>query len=327
MNWNGKAVLVTGAGGFIGSHLAERLVELGAKVRAFVHYNALNSRGWLDRSEHAEAMQIVSGDICDRDSVRQAMDKAEVVFHLGALIAIPYSYSAPESYLRTNIQGTMNVLQAARECGPAAVVHTSTSEVYGTARYVPIDEAHPLQGQSPYSASKIGADKMAESFHCSFHVPVTTVRPFNTFGPRQSARAVIPTIITQALTSGRVKLGSLTPTRDLNFVENTVDGFLLAGSTAAAVGQTVNLGTGREISIGDLAKLIGRLVGRELAIETDGERMRPANSEVERLLACNRKAADLLGWSPKVTLEDGLTRTIEWTAANLDKYRPASYVV
>ncbi len=257
-------VLVTGAGGFIGSHLAEKLVELGADVRALVHYNALGAAGWLDTSPRRNDMQVVAGDITDRDSVRQAVRDREVVFHLAALIAIPYSYQAPESYVRTNVLGTLNVLQAALEAGARRVVHTSTSEVYGTARYVPIDEQHPLQGQSPYSASKIGADQLAESFHRAFGLPVVTVRPFNTFGPRQSARAVVPTIITQCLAGKTVRLGSLTPTRDLNFVANTADGFVAAAAAPAAVGRTINLGTGREISVGDLARMIAQLVGREI---------------------------------------------------------------
>jgi len=327
LNWNGKRVLVTGAGGFIGSHLTERLVELGANVRALVHYNALGTWGWLDQSRLRDQMQVIAGDIADRDSVRHAMQDVEVVFHLAALIAIPYSYQAPLSYVRTNVEGTLNVLQNARDLNVERVVHTSTSEVYGTARYAPIDEAHPLQGQSPYSASKIGADKIAESFHLSFDVPVVTVRPFNTFGPRQSARAVIPTIITQCLTGDTVKLGSLHPTRDLNFVSNTVDGFVLAASTPEAVGQTINLGSGREISVGDLAQLIARLTGRDITIQGDEQRVRPGKSEVERLLADNTKARTVLGWEPKVTLEEGLTRTIAWLQQHIERYRPGVYVV
>ena len=325
MNWNSKRVLVTGAGGFIGSHLAERLVELGATTRALVHYNALGTWGWLDQSSRREQIQVVAGDICDRDSVRQAMQGIEVVFHLAALIAIPYSYHAPASYVRTNVEGTLNVLQAAREAGIERLVHTSTSEVYGTARYVPIDEAHPLQGQSPYSASKIGADKLVEAFHLSFNVPVVTVRPFNTFGPRQSARAVIPTIITQCLSEETVRLGNVHPTRDLNYVTDTVEGFLLAASVPAAVGQTINLGSGREISVGELARLIARLIGRPLVIESDEQRLRPDKSEVERLVADNKLAHALLGWQPAVNLEDGLKYTIEWVRLNRDRYRMGVY--
>lgn len=327
MEWNGKRVLVTGAGGFIGSHLAERLVELGARVRALVHYNALGTWGWLDSSPLRDEMEIVPGDICDRDSVGRAMRGVEIVFHLAALIAIPYSYHAPASYVRTNVEGTLNVLQAAREQGVERVVHTSTSEVYGTARYVPIDESHPLQGQSPYSASKIGADKLAEAFHLSFGLPVVTLRPFNTFGPRQSARAVIPTIITQALTGPEIRLGNLSPTRDLNFVLDTVEGFVRAAASPEAVGRTVNIGTGREISIGELAHLILELMGKELPIVCEEERVRPEGSEVERLCADNRLARELLGWQPRYTLEEGLRRTIAWMEAHLERYRPDRYTI
>jgi dTDP-glucose 4,6-dehydratase len=327
MDWLGKVALVTGAGGFIGSHLAERLIESGANVRAFVHYNALGTHGWLDASPLASQAQIVAGDITDRSSVRDAMRGADVVFHLAALIAIPYSYRAPSSYVRTNVEGTLNVLEAARETGVGRVIHTSTSEVYGTARYVPIDENHPLQGQSPYSATKIGADKLAEAFHLSFGLPVVTLRPFNTFGPRQSARAIIPTIITQALAGEVVRLGNLGPTRDLNFVSNTVAGFLAAASTPDAFGQTINLGSGREISIGDLAETIGSLIRRPIRVETEAERLRPEGSEVQRLLADNTKARDLLHWTPAVTLEEGLERTIAWIEQNLGAYRVGTYVV
>lgn len=327
MSWNGRRILVTGAGGFIGSHLAERLVELGASVRAFTHYNALGTWGWLDQSELASEMEVVAGDICDRDCVHEAMRGVDVVFHLAALIAIPYSYRAPESYVRTNVIGTLNVAQAARELGTSRMVHTSTSETYGTARYVPIDEKHPLQGQSPYSASKLSADKMAESFHLSFDVPLVTVRPFNTFGPRQSARAVIPTIITQCLVGETVRLGSLTPTRDLNYVGNTVDGFLKAATSPKAVGRTINLGSGREISVGDLAKLIGEIMGQQVRIECDENRLRPNNSEVERLLADNSLAVELLDWRPEVDLETGLATTINWMREHVKRYRPGVYVI
>ena len=327
MNWNGKRVLVTGAGGFIGSHLAERLVELGASVRALVHYNALGTWGWLDQSELAQDMEVVPGDICDRDCVHEAVRGCDVVFHLAALIAIPYSYRAPESYVRTNVIGTLNVVQAARELGTSRVVHTSTSEVYGTARYVPIDEKHPLQGQSPYSASKLSADKMAESFHLSFDVPLVTVRPFNTFGPRQSARAVIPTIITQCLVGDVVRLGSTRPTRDLNFVGNTVDGFRKAAAEPKAIGRTINLGSGREISVGDLARLIAEIMGQPITVECDENRLRPNNSEVERLLADNTLARELLGWRPEVDLETGLATTINWMREHVKRYRPGVYVI
>ncbi|HRE64688.1 MAG TPA: SDR family NAD(P)-dependent oxidoreductase [Ferruginibacter sp.] len=323
----GKKVLVTGAGGFIGSHLTEKLVALGAETRALVHYNALGSYGWLNNSSAKSEMQIITGDISDRDSVNEAVKGCEIVFHLAALIAIPYSYQAPYSYVRTNIEGTLNVLQACRNHDVARVIHTSTSEVYGTARYAPIDEKHPLQGQSPYSATKIGADKIAEAFNLSFEVPVVTVRPFNTFGPRQSARAVIPTIIAQCLADQVVRLGNLRPTRDLNFVANTVEGFLMAASSAEAVGKSINLGSGREISIGDLADLIGRLIGRDFSIQTDEMRLRPENSEVERLIADNTLAQQILGWQPRVNLEEGLKLTIEWMQQHLDRYRPGLYVI
>lgn len=323
----GEVRLVTGAGGFIGSRLTERLVESGARVRAFVHYNALGTHGWLDSSPLASEVEVVAGDITDRDSVRDAMRGCEVVFHLAALIAIPYSYRAAASYVRTNVEGTLNVMQAARELGTGRVIHTSTSEVYGTARYVPIDEEHPLQGQSPYSATKIGADKIAEAFACSFGVPVVTVRPFNTFGPRQSARAVIPTIITQLFAGETVRLGNVHPTRDLNYIDNTVEGFLAAAEAPGVVGQTINLGSGREIAIGDLAVLIAKLMGRPIRVEAENERLRPGDSEVERLLASNEKARALLGWAPRVTLENGLERTIAWIEAHLERYRVGTYAV
>ena len=327
MSWRGKRVLVTGAGGFIGSHLVERLVDLGATTRAYVHYNAMNSHGWLEHSPVQRDIEVVAGDVCDPDSVRHAMTGIDVVFHLAALIAIPYSYRAPRSYVRTNIEGTLNVLQAAQELGVERLVHTSTSEVYGTARYVPIDEAHPLRGQSPYAASKIGADQIAEAFHCSFGVPVVTVRPFNTFGPRQSERAVLPTIISQCLAGQAVKLGNIRPTRDLTFVADTVEGFVLAASAPDAVGKTLNLGSGREISIGDLAQAIAGIVGRPLTIESDEDRFRPDASEVMRLLADNSLAKKVLGWQPSVGLETGLVRTVEWMKANPTTDRAGVYAI
>ncbi len=327
MNWCGRRVLVTGAGGFIGSHLTERLVALGATTRAFVHYNALGSWGWLDHSVVRDSVEVIAGDICDRDSLRPALQDVEIVFHLAALIGIPYSYYAPASYVRTNVEGTLNVLQVAREMGAGRVVHTSTSEVYGTARYVPIDEDHPLQGQSPYAASKIGADKMAEAFYLSYDLPVVIVRPFNTFGPRQSARAIIPTIIAQCLTGEVVRLGSLHPTRDMNYVANTVDGFIRAAEEPAAIGETINLGSGKEISVGDLAQLIIRLSGRSVTVEYEEERTRPAGSEVERLLADSTKAARLLDWKPGVDLESGLRLTLAWMEDHLGRYRADVYNV
>lgn len=327
MNWSGRRVLVTGAGGFIGSHLSERLVELGAEVRALVRYTSTGTAGWLDASPYRRDIEVISADITDREMVGRAVRGAEVVFHLAALIGIPYSYHAPESYVRTNVEGTLVVLQSALAAGVARVVHTSTSEVYGTARRVPIDEDHPLQAQSPYSATKIAADKLAESFHLSFGLPVTIVRPFNTYGPRQSARAVIPTIITQCLTQDAVRLGNLYPTRDLTYVADTVEGFIRAAGCPDAVGATINLGSGREISVGDLARLIAGLVGRPVAVETQEERVRPASSEVERLLADTSRARTLLGWEPQVSLSEGLRRTIDWVSLHLDRYRVGEYAV
>lgn len=322
-----RQVLVTGASGFIGSHLVERLVREGHRVRAYVHYNSRNDWGNLeliDPRVRAE-VEVVTGDIADPFSVRHAVKGVKVVYHLASLIAIPYSYVAPQSYVQTNVQGAINVLQAARDEGVERVVHTSTSECYGTAQYVPIDEKHPLQGQSPYSASKVGADMLAESYWRSFELPVAIIRPFNTFGPRQSARAVIPTIISQALRGGTIKLGSLTPTRDMNFVENTVDGFRAVAEHPAAVGQVINVGSGREISVGDLARLIVQIVGSSSEVIEDSQRIRPANSEVERLLCGHAKASSLLGWAPRVGLEEGLARTVEWFRAHLDRYKVDLY--
>jgi NAD dependent epimerase/dehydratase len=327
VEWSGKRVLVTGAGGFVGSHLTERLAEAGAQVRAMVHYNALGTWGWLDQSPLRDAIEVVASDLADRDSVSRAMKGSEIVFHLGALIAIPYSYEAPSSYVQTNVIGTLNVLLAARDLKVDRVVHTSTSEVYGTAQYVPIDEKHPLQGQSPYSASKIGADKMAEAFHRSFGLPVVTLRPFNTFGPRQSSRAVIPTIISQCLTGNTVRLGSLEPTRDFTYVTDSVEGYLSAADADDAVGTTINLGSGREVSIGDLARLIIGMTGGSASIESHGERTRPEESEVERLLADASLARSRLGWFPRVTLDDGLSRTIEWIRQNPERFRPGTYTI
>ena len=327
MNWSDKKVLVTGAGGFIGSHLTERLTELGAQTRALVRYNSAGSWGWLDHSPLKNEFEVVLGDIRDQDSVSRAVADADVVFHLAALIAIPYSYDAPLSYVRTNVEGTVNILQAIQRRGSGLVIHTSTSEVYGTARTVPIDEEHPLQGQSPYSATKIGADKLVEAFHRSFGLPVVTVRPFNTYGPRQSARAVIPTIVTQALTHSEVRLGNLDPTRDLNYVADTVEGFIKAAETPEAVGHVINLGTGREISIKDLAALLLKILNIDVPITADNVRIRPENSEVERLCADNRKGQSILGWKPKYSLEEGLSLTVEWIRENSERFRPGVYVV
>lgn len=326
-DWQGRRVLVTGAGGFIGSHLTERLVELGASVRALVRYTSSGNWGWLDHSPRKDDIDVVLGDVQDFFSVRKAMHDREVVFHLAALIGIPYSYHAPQSYVHTNVEGTLNVLQAARELKTERIVCTSTSEVYGTAQYVPIDESHPLQGQSPYSASKIAADKLAESYFCSFDVPVAVVRPFNTYGPRQSARAVVPTIITQALAGGQIRLGSLSPTRDFTFVSDTVAGFVSTAANQQSVGQVMNFGNGAEISIADLASAIGRLLGKELTLVAEDDRVRPENSEVERLCADATKARTLLGWKPQVSLEDGLRQTIEWIEPNLKRYRVNEYSV
>ena len=275
MNWSSKKVLVTGAGGFIGSHLAERLVELGADVSALVRYTSTGTWGWLDRSALKDQINVILGDIRDQDSVLRMMQGVDIVFHLAALIGIPYSYHAPLSYVRTNIEGTVNILQSAMRCNVERVLQTSTSEVYGSAISVPISESHPLQGQSPYSASKIGADKIAESFHLSFNLPLVIVRPFNTFGPRQSARAVIPTIVTQALTQSAITLGNLEPTRDLNYVSDTVEGFVKAAESPNAIGEVINLGTGREISIGKLAETILQMMDKRMAVVNEQQRVRP----------------------------------------------------
>jgi len=323
----GKRVLVTGAGGFIGSHLAERLVEAGAETRATVRYTSNNSRGWLASSERQGDMDIVTVDITDRDTVRKAMKGVDIAFHLAALIGIPYSYDAPLSYVRTNVEGSVNVFRAALDENVGRVIQTSTSEVYGTAQYVPINEEHPLQGQSPYSASKIGADKLAESFWRSYGLEVVTVRPFNTYGPRQSARAVIPTIVSQALARKPIRLGNLKPTRDMNFVLDTVEGFCLAAVKDAAAGETINLGTGEEISIGDLAKKICKMMGVDLEVEQVAERVRPDLSEVERLVADASKARSVLGWKPGHTLDEGLKQTIDWISERPGLYRVGAYAV
>jgi NAD dependent epimerase/dehydratase len=325
VSWQSRPVLVTGAGGFIGSHLTEMLVERGARVRALVEYNPLDSWGWLDESPVRDDVEVVLGDVRDADSMRSAVAGADVVFHLAALIAIPYSYEAPLSYVQTNIVGTTNVLRAALDAGAGLVVHTSTSEVYGSATYVPIDEAHPLQGQSPYAASKIGADKMAEAFGRSFGLSVATLRPFNTYGPRQSARAVIPTIASQILAGDVVRLGNLDPTRDFTFVKDTARAFVQIAEAPAAVGRTINVGSGSEIAIGALAELVAEVAGRELRIESDPARLRPEASEVDRLCADTSLARELLGWSPQYGLREGLAETVEWVAANLGRYRAGLY--
>jgi len=324
-----SGVLVTGAGGFIGSHLVERLVRDGRRVRALVHYNSRNDWGLLELlpRDVLSEVEIVSGDMQDPFSVRHAVKGCAAVYHLASLIAIPYSYIAPQTYVATNVMGAVNVMQAALTEGVDRVIHTSTSECYGTAQYVPIDEKHPLQGQSPYSASKIGADMIAESYWRAFGLPVAIIRPFNTYGPRQSARAVIPTIISQALAGNTVKLGSLAPTRDLNYVADTVEGFIKVGACTESVGHVINIGSGREISIGDLARLILKLLNSKCQIVGDEQRVRPEKSEVERLLCNSDKARKLTGWESKVTLEEGLRRTIDWVRSHQDRYKPQIYNV
>lgn len=328
--YKGEKVLVTGAGGFIGSHLVEALVRQGASVRAFVRYNSRQDWGLLSQLDHAllAQVEVIAGDLQDATAVEQAMRGVKVAFHLGALIAIPYSYVHPDEVVAVNVLGTLNMLNAARRCGIERLVHTSTSEVYGTARYVPMDEGHPLQGQSPYSASKIGADKLAESYWRSFGLPVVTVRPFNTYGPRQSTRAVIPTIITQALTAKRVVLGSLVPRRDFTFVSDTVAGFLKAADASDAGGTTLNLGTGRDVSIEEVAQMIFALVGHPLEIAIDTKRVRPKESELDRLCSNPALAAQVLGWRPQVSLEEGLTQTIAWMREHIADYqRVGQYTV
>ena len=323
-----KKILVTGADGFIGSHLTEALLDRGYEVKAFVYYNSFNSWGWLDSlpPERLKQIEIFSGDIRDPNGVRTAMDGVDMVFHLAALIAIPFSYHSPDSYVDTNIKGTLNVLQAARTLNLDRIVITSTSEVYGTAQYVPIDEKHPFQGQSPYSATKIGADRLAESFYRSFGLPISIARPFNTFGPRQSARAVIPTIITQLLAGKKeIELGSLTPTRDFNYVKDTVSGFIAIAESENTVGQEINIATQQEISIGDLAKEIISQINPKVRIVCDEQRIRPENSEVNRLLGSNEKIKRLTNWSPKYTFEQGIAETIDWIRNNMGVYKTELY--
>lgn len=327
-------ILVTGADGFIGSHLTEELVRQGHSVRAFVYYNSFNSWGWLDRCspEVKGKFEVFSGDIRDPHGVREAMKGCEVVIHLAALIAIPFSYHSPDTYIDTNIKGTLNVLQAARELGVKRVIHTSTSEVYGTAQFVPITEGHPLQGQSPYSASKIAADQLAFSFYSSFDLPLVILRPFNTYGPRQSARAVIPTIITQIANGQKeIKLGAVSPTRDFNYVKDTVDGFVATLNSKNGLGEVINLGSNFEISIKETVELIAEIMGVTISIAQDGDRLRPASSEVERLWADNSKAKEILNWKPRFAgrngLKSGLEETIAWFSQpeNLSGYKSGIY--
>ena len=325
-NWNNQTVLVTGAAGFIGSRLVEKLTLQGAHVRAFVRYTSRAEIGLLKRlpSEIIEKIEIIRGDLRDNSAVDQAAKSVDSVFHLGALISIPYSYVHPVETMQTNVIGTMNILEACRKNG-SKLVHTSTSEVYGTALRVPIDEDHPLQGQSPYSASKIGADKLVESYYRSFDVQTVTIRPFNTYGPGQSNRAVIPTIITQALSGDVVRLGNLDAIRDFTYLDDTVQGFLLAGQTEFWNGETYNLGTGEEISIGAVAELIFKILGKQPKIQVEAERLRPEKSEVLRLISDNQKAKIALKWQPEVGMEEGVKRTIDWISAHLDFYKPEEY--
>ncbi len=329
MNWKNKHVLVTGAGGFIGSHLTERLVFLGANVRAFVRYNSRNDWGQLESfSEDKLAnIDVIAGDLRDSDAVRKAVADIDIIFHLGSLIAIPYSYVHPREVIETNILGATNILMATKDNDVEKVIHTSTSEVYGTAEYVPIDEKHPLQGQSPYSASKIGADMIADSFCRSYDLPIATIRPFNTYGPRQSARAVIPTIITQAKIKNIVKLGDTHPTRDFTFITDTIEGFIKIAEMQKSVGEVINIGSNFEISIGDLAEKILTLLNSNAKIEVEERRIRPKSSEVERLCADISKAKDLLNWEPTIGLDEGLNRTISWISENIEIYKADIYTI
>jgi dTDP-glucose 4,6-dehydratase len=325
--WKERQVLVTGAGGFIGSHLVECLLHEGARVRAFVRYNSRLDTGLLSSvpGDLRASLEVTAGDLRDPGAIRGAVKGCEIVFHLGALISIPYSYRHPYEVAETNFMGTLNVLMACRDFEVPRLVHTSTSEVYGTARYAPIDEAHPLQGQSPYSASKIGADKLVESFYAAYNLPAVTVRPFNTFGPRQSARAVIPTIITQALASDAIHLGNLDTTRDFTYVGDTVRGFVCAAQAEGVQGEALNLGTGQEVRIGEVAERVVRKAGKPVEIVVDPERLRPEKSEVLRLISDNRRAREVLGWAPQVGLDEGLDLTVEWIRRNLDRYKVGTY--
>ena len=329
MPLDNRLVLVTGAGGFIGGHLVAELVRRGASVRALVHYNSRNERGTLDwlEPEVTADVDVVLGDLRDVESVQQAAEGADTILHLGAQIAIPYSFVNPRDFFETNVLGTLNVAQAALRGGARRVIHTSTSEVYGSARTVPITLDHPIEPQSPYAASKVAADKLMDAWRRSYELPMTIVRPFNTYGPRQSARAVIPTIMSQALAGGTLRLGSLTPRRDLTFVGDTVAGLLAAADSDAAIGRTIQLGTGEDVAIGDIVELVGDIVGRKLEVELDEARVRPAASEVERLISDPSLAQELTGWSAEVDLRDGLARTLDWIASNTQRYRASDYVI
>jgi len=327
--WQQKQVLVTGAGGFIGSHLTEALVKAGAKVRVFIRYNSRDGRGNLEDLEQTvlDQIEIIAGDLRDADAIERSVKGCDTVFHLGALVGIPYSYKNPREVVETNIMGTFNVLTAARDHGVARIVHTSTSEVYGSAQYVPIDEAHPLQGQSPYSASKIGADKLAESYYASFDLPVVTIRPFNCYGPRQSARAIIPTLITQALACAEIRLGNTEARRDFTFVTDTVEAFMRAAQTQEAIGKVFNVGSGQEISIGQLAQVIINTIQSTAKIVVDETRVRPSGSEVNRLLADNWLAKEILGWEPQVSQELGIKKTVAWIATHMDRFQIGKYQI
>lgn len=329
MNWKSKRVLITGAAGFIGSHLTEQIVKSGARTRCFIRYNSRNDWGYIEylSKEVKDHLEIVTGDLKDNDAVNKAIKKCDVVFHLGALIAIPYSYVHPLDFVQTNVIGTVNLLNACLNNGVEKIVHTSTSEVYGTAKYVPIKEDHPLQGQSPYSASKISADKMAESYFRSFNLPVAIIRPFNTYGPRQSARAVIPTIISQVLANNVIHLGSLFPTRDFTYVTDTARAFIKIAESDKTVGEVINIGSGKEISIGELTQRIIKLANKKCRVVSDDKRIRPSMSEVERLIADNRKAKSLIEWTPSVSLDAGLSKTIKWVKENINLYKSNIYNV
>jgi len=329
MNWKNKKVLVTGAGGFIGSHLSENLISLGGDVTAFVRYNSRNDIGQLEKlpEEKISQLNIIAGDLRDPDAVRKAVEDVDIIFHLGSLIGIPYSYVHPMEVIDTNVKGTTNVLIAAKENDVEKIIHTSTSEVYGTARYVPIDEKHPLQGQSPYSASKIGADMVATSFYKSYELPIAIIRPFNTYGPRQSARAVIPTIIMQSLSQKVIQIGAMHPTRDFTFVTDMVYGFIRVAEEKKSIGEVINIGSGFEISINELIEKILKLSKSKAIRKIDRKRIRPKNSEVERLWADSTKAKKILGWTPSIKLDDGLKMTIQWLSEHITEYKVGTYMI